>query len=485
MKSGRAILRVCLVIAVTLAFSLAAQTFQTLHSFNAVTYSYYYPAYRNADGARPIGSVILSSNRLVGTAAYGGDFGFGTVFAVNPDGSGFTNLHEFNGEDGFMPVSLILSDGTLYGVTAYGCAAHGGTVFSLRPDGTGFTNLYFFSARENLTNADGANPSIGLIVSGNTLYGLAGGGGAGFGTVFAVNTDGTGFTNLHSFIGGGDGAYPRGQLLLVGGNLYGTTENGGATDTGTVFALATNGANYRIVHEFTGTTDDRGAVPQSGLVCAGDTLFGVTCDYDSRTIGTVFKVATNGAGFTVLHSFGAAPFYGNTNSDGAFPFAGLILAGDTLYGTTHERGNFGVGTVFAVKTNGTAFTNLHQFSQPWSDSSFSSKNYDGASVRSSLLLVGSDLFGTAPDGGVEGSGTVFRFSLAPQLTVMPAGVNLVLTWPTNVAGFDCAGFTLQSSTNLGASAGWQTHQPGATLVNGLNTVTNLIVSPQHFFRLNQ
>jgi len=50
-----------------------------------------------------------------------------------------------------------------------------------------------------------------LILSGNTLYGTASRGGSygsyGGGTVFAVNTDGTGFTNLHSLTYS-DGANP-------------------------------------------------------------------------------------------------------------------------------------------------------------------------------------------------------------------------------------------------------------------------------------
>ena len=44
--------------------------------------------------------------------------------------------------------------------------------------------------------------------------------------------------------------------------------------------------------------------------------------------GTVFAVNTDGTGFTNLHSF-----YCCTNSDGAYPYAGLILSGNTLYGT--------------------------------------------------------------------------------------------------------------------------------------------------------
>ena len=50
----------------------------------------------------------------------------------------------------------------------------------------------------------------GLILSGNTLYGTAWMAAVrASGTVFAVNTDGTGFTNLHSFTNGSDGAFPE------------------------------------------------------------------------------------------------------------------------------------------------------------------------------------------------------------------------------------------------------------------------------------
>ena len=83
-----------------------------------------------------------------------------------------------------------------------GGSSGNGTVFAVNTDGTGFTNLHSFTAKSGLasTNSDGAYPSAGLILSGNTLYGTANGGGSsGNGTVFAVNTDGTGFTNLHSF----------------------------------------------------------------------------------------------------------------------------------------------------------------------------------------------------------------------------------------------------------------------------------------------
>src|SRR6185503_11246789 len=102
-------------------------------------------------------------------------------------------------------------------------------------DGTSFTNLHNFTAISGslFTNSDGANPFAALILSGSTLYGTANGGGSsGNGTVFRINTDGTGFTNLYSFTAtsgcypgpytNSDGASPYAGLVLWGNTLYGT-----------------------------------------------------------------------------------------------------------------------------------------------------------------------------------------------------------------------------------------------------------------------
>jgi uncharacterized repeat protein (TIGR03803 family) len=91
--------------------------------------------------------------------------------------------------------------------------------------------------------SDGAYPTAGLITnsSGNTLYGTAvQGGSPGYGTVFAVNTDGTGFTNLHNFAYyDSDGAYPKAGLILSVNSLYGTG-GGSSPGNGTVFAVNTD-----------------------------------------------------------------------------------------------------------------------------------------------------------------------------------------------------------------------------------------------------
>src|SRR5438552_8314630 len=97
-----------------------------------------------------------------------------------------------------------------------------------------------------------------------------------------------------------------------------------------------------------------------------------------------------------LHNF--------TGNDGARPEAGLILSGNTLYATAAEGGSSGNGTVFAVNTDGTSFTNLHIFTAL---SGPLSANSDGAFPDTGLILSDNILYGTAYYGGSSGNGTVF------------------------------------------------------------------------------
>jgi uncharacterized repeat protein (TIGR03803 family) len=450
-----------------LAGHAMAQTFTTLYSFTNGT-----------DGDETFSGLVLSGDTLYGTAEMGGTSGDGAVFAVHTDGTGFTNLYSFtetNGatgqnNDGANPYAgLILSGNTLYGTAYYGGSSGHGTVFAVHTDGTGFTTLHSFT-----DGSDGANPEGVLLLSGNTLYGTAyGGGSSGTGTVFAVNTNGTGFTTLHGFKaisngGNSDGAYPYSGLILSGNTLYGTAVDGGSTGNGTVFTLNTNGAGFRVLYSFTGDND--GANPFSGLVLSGSALYGTAGFDGSSGFGTVFAVNTNGTRFWVLYSF-------TGGSDGRFPFGTLILSGDTLYGSTWLGGSEEGGTVFAVNTNGTGFATLYNF------------YYDGPVAA--LVLSGNTLYGTAGDnvGGGEGGsssadGTVFSLSLsavsAPQLSITLSGANVVLTWASTATGFN-----LQSTASLVPPAVWTTNSPAPVLVNGQNTVTNLISGKQEFYQLSQ
>ena len=79
------------------------------------------------------------------------------------------------------------------------------------------------------------------------------------------------------------------------------------------------------------------------MIVSGNTVYGTARQGGSSGNGTVFAVNTNGTDFTNLYSF-TTPIPGSeTNNDGAYPFAGLILSGDTLYGTTHDQEGGTVG----------------------------------------------------------------------------------------------------------------------------------------------
>jgi len=144
--------------------------------------------------------------------------GLGAMLVGQVGGQTFTTLHQFSNyvSDGQNPRGeLLFSGNVLYGTTEIGGSSNGGVVFVINTDGTGFTNLHNFSIN------DGIAPNGGLILSGNTLYGIAERGGniLGYGTMFALKTDGMGFTNLHHFVPG-EGTRPRGGLVLSEGTVY-------------------------------------------------------------------------------------------------------------------------------------------------------------------------------------------------------------------------------------------------------------------------
>jgi len=325
------------------AMNLDGTGFKNLHSFGAGTYT-------NLDGFQ-IGRVILSGDTLYGVATKGGTMNAGALFKINTNGTGFTVFHYFNStyqdpggmypEDGFA-----ISGSTLYGVAQTGAANGYGNVFAIKTDGTGFTNLHSFKYNE------GSSPSAGLILVSNVLYGTAASGGLGAGSVFKMRTDGSGFTNLHSFNALNEPHYPYCTLCVVGNTLYGTTSSSTAASSGAVFRINMDGSGYKIVHLFSPTsgwgtrTNYDGAIP-AALAVVGQTIYGTTQYGGTNDTGTLFKVNADGAGFATLYHF---PPYGSsiyTNTAGTLPLGPLTVVSNTLYGVTSNDGAEGRGTVFS------------------------------------------------------------------------------------------------------------------------------------------
>src|SRR5208337_189681 len=250
-----------------------------------------------------------------------------------------TMLHSFagKGNDGDYPTSgLTLSGTTLFGMTWSPWSDDEGTIFSINTDGTGFKVLHKFTSE----NDDGHFPTGGLTLFGTTLFGTARSG-----VVFSINTDGTGFKVMHKLKGWGN---PNGRLTLSGTTLFGTTAG---NERGTIFSIDTDGTGFKVLHEFSGGN------PNGGLTLSGTTLFGTTWAGGKR--GTIFSINTDGTGFKLLHEFS-----GGVNGPG-LPNGSLILSGTTLFGTTRV----GVGKepapgeiLFSINTDGTGFKEAYRFS---------------------------------------------------------------------------------------------------------------------------
>ena len=145
-----------------------------------------------------------------------------------------------------------------------------GAVFRLKKDGTGQTELHSFLGPAG----DGANPRAGLVQGKDgALYGTtySGGANSSYGTVFKLNVDGSSYAVLKSFSSGpGAGAYPMAGLVqATNGVFYGTTYYGGASNRGTIFRLNSDGSGFSYLYNFTGTAAEVTPIRE----------------YDNRTIG--------------------------------------------------------------------------------------------------------------------------------------------------------------------------------------------------------
>jgi uncharacterized repeat protein (TIGR03803 family) len=257
------------------------------------------------------------------------------------------------------------------------------------------------------------------------------------GTVFSITKSGE-ETVLHSFGTPGDGAQPYAPLVYVNGSLYGTTSGGGTNNVGVVFSITPAGVE-KVLHNFGPLQGPDGAVPYAGLINVRGTLYGTTSQgglYElcpgRLTCGTVFSITTSGVE-TVEHSFG------REINDGFDPVASMMDDNGTLYGTTSEGGNYGRGTVFAVRYG--SFTSIYSFG--------ASRFFDGTAPSSALIDVNGSLYGTTTNGGAySDSGTVFNITKAGRREKVIHSFNGADGgWPT--AGLINVKGTLYGTTSQG------------------------------------
>lgn len=245
-------------------------------------------------------------------------------------------------------------------------------------------------------------------------------------------------TILHRFQGGTDGAVPAvAAPLYLDGILYGTTTYGGSSacavssspaGCGTVFRIDSSGSGYKVLHRFQ-KTGTEGNTVWAGLSTAKGTLYGTTewgggqgdsyqqC-FGNAGCGTLFELDPSNNKFKSLHSFGG--------SDGMNVRPGAVDAGGTLYGATAGNGAgsssacIGTGTgcgVIYKFANGTE-TVLHAFTG----------SPDGYTPFYSPIAVGGDVYGATLVGGHpspectsilgNGCGVIYHVSASGQYNVI-------------------------------------------------------------------
>jgi hypothetical protein len=118
-----------------------------------------------------------------------------------------------------------------------------------------------------------------------------------------------------------------------------------------LLAASAPAQTFTTLHSF----NSDGGSPDAGLILSGNTLYGTTFGEENEgfsggyVFGTLFAIHTDGTGFTNV--------YGNFYEYNTGPVDGLALSGNTLYGTTSGGNVGGPYTLFSVNTNGTGFTN--------------------------------------------------------------------------------------------------------------------------------
>jgi uncharacterized repeat protein (TIGR03803 family) len=353
--------------------------FEVLHTFTS------------DDGLNSFSALVEGpDHNLYGTTGSGGQGTVGTIFRIDPVMRTYTVIHAFDyGTEGGLPESGLTlgTDGNFYGTTYRGGPTSVGTIYKMEPSGA-VTVLYPLQY-----GTDGGYPYAGVVRGPDgSLYGTTSSGGpGGYGTAFKLDPTGH-FSVLHGF-NWNDGGSPLGPLVQgQDGSLYGTTYYGGPIGAGTVFKIDPMGT-FSTLHPFDYTT---GAYPWAGLLYddTDGSLYGTTILGGTSGNGVVFKIDPTGVA-TVLHSF-------DRYNEGGYPYGGLVRG--SLIGTTNVGSPMGFGTIFELDPASGSLSTLHVFS-----------SRDGINSQAALVR-GQDgsLYGTAPYGGVNNGGTVFRLTKTPS-----------------------------------------------------------------------
>ena len=166
---------------------------------------------------------------------------------------------------------------------------------------------------------NGGNPNTVIQASDGNFYALASASQTGNsnpqgGTLFKLTPSGQ-FTLLHTFRAGVNKNFPGGTQpgqMVEGsdGNLYGTTVFGGTHSAGVLFRIAKNGTGFRVLHTFCSLTRCADGANPVGVTAGPDgNVYGAAILGGSNSsctanggCGVIFKVTVATGAYQVIHS---------------------------------------------------------------------------------------------------------------------------------------------------------------------------------------
>lgn len=176
--------------------------------------------------------------------------------------------------------------------------------------------------------------------------------------------------------------------------LWGMAREGGATDAGVIYKMQTDGSGFSPVYSFEALNEGT-AIGSQGMVLASDGLFyGATIRGGAHDMGVLFSF--DPISYIYRKKLDFSP------QTGAYSYGALMQASNgKIYGTTQWEGANGYGTLFEYNIE----TNTLAVKYAW-------ESGNGEATASFGVVEGDDglLYGTRMTWGSAGKGVIFRYN---------------------------------------------------------------------------